>query len=511
MRGNPFSGKSVFILLALFLVSVLVRIPTLNRPLSKHHEFCTAIALRVLQVWDEGGIAKYGFNPAMNYENAADKFINNFASGSGKMMDEQGNYYYVSHPPFAYYLPYLVFKILNIKPDVLPIEIFNLVIHLLCAFGVYLILMNLLPKEAEEKISIAALAGYSAYLFSPGPLWFHSNIYMSDMLVQLFFIYGVFFALKLFTDTTLKWLILFGFTLFLMVYTSWLGVFFGAVAFVTMLIKTQGSRLGVNIAITTVISIAAALLLTAFQYSEIAGWEILYEEWFCRFNFRTGLDSIAQSPVNLLGAAVTIFFNYLTSYLPLLAVILLLFLYYRSKVTELLRLPMIKFFLLIALGPIVLLHIFLSNYSGHDFTTLYAGLAFSVLLGVFLFVPLSLNKYGMAYSNLLTVLVFGVLQYYFINRPGEISQSGEKYSFNKEIGESIKELVSDDEVVFIRKRDPKVQILPEVIFYSGRNIKQFVAEADVEDFLEQTGSSKGVIIGFAGDGTAKVEKRIQLD
>ena len=194
------------VLIFLFLLSVLVRLPTLNRPLSKHHEFCTAVALRVMQVWEQGGISNYGFNPAMNYPNAADKFINNHASGSGKMHDEQGNYYYTSHPPLAYYLPFFIFKATGLKPDVLPLQLLNLFIHLLCGTGVFLILSNLF-SNSEKRLSIPALAGYAAYLFSPATLWFHSNVYMSDMLVQLFFIYGVYAAMIFYFKKNRQWVV----------------------------------------------------------------------------------------------------------------------------------------------------------------------------------------------------------------------------------------------------------------------------------------------------------------
>jgi hypothetical protein len=105
-----FLRKTLPILLVAFLLSVAVRLPQLGRPLSKHHEFCTAVTLRVLQVWWDNGIEKYRYNPVMTYNNEADKFINNFANATGKVVDEEGNFYYVSHPPFAYYFPYIVFK-----------------------------------------------------------------------------------------------------------------------------------------------------------------------------------------------------------------------------------------------------------------------------------------------------------------------------------------------------------------------------------------------------------------
>src|SRR5436189_51957 len=91
----PFIKRTLPVLLAIFLLSVAVRLPQLNRPLSRHHEFCTAIALRVMQIWYDNGIEKYNYNPVMTYSNNADKFINNHANQTGKMVDSNGNFYYV--------------------------------------------------------------------------------------------------------------------------------------------------------------------------------------------------------------------------------------------------------------------------------------------------------------------------------------------------------------------------------------------------------------------------------
>src|SRR5437868_2756280 len=106
-----FLKRTLPLLFGIFLLSVLVRLPQLNRTLSKHHEFCTALSLRIMQIWYDGGVQKFDFNPVMNFDNAADKFINNNANASGKMLDAEGNYYYVSHPPFAYYFPAFFFKL----------------------------------------------------------------------------------------------------------------------------------------------------------------------------------------------------------------------------------------------------------------------------------------------------------------------------------------------------------------------------------------------------------------
>jgi hypothetical protein len=62
-----FIKRTFPLLFGIFLLSVVVRLPMLNRPLSKHHEFCTAISLRIMQIWYDNGIEKYGYNPVMTY------------------------------------------------------------------------------------------------------------------------------------------------------------------------------------------------------------------------------------------------------------------------------------------------------------------------------------------------------------------------------------------------------------------------------------------------------------
>ena len=125
-KSSNLSRTAFLIMLLIFSISVLIRLPSLNRPLSKHHEFVTAISLRVLQIWDKEGGAKYNYVPVMNYGGEANKHINNHASTvEYGVEDAEGNYYYLSHPPLAYMAPYFVFKVLNIKPTVFSLQAFQ--------------------------------------------------------------------------------------------------------------------------------------------------------------------------------------------------------------------------------------------------------------------------------------------------------------------------------------------------------------------------------------------------
>jgi len=310
-----FFGFVMPLLLLAFVISVLVRWPQLNRPLSKHHEFCTAIALRVMQVWNEGGISNFSFNPAMNFPGKETSFINNHASASGRIVDSRGNYYYISHPPLAYYIPFGVFKLLRSEFSVANLQAFHLCINFFSAIIVFFITLVL---TGGQKI-IPAFGTYLIYLFNPATLWFQGNVYMSDMMVQPFFALGVllcvFISLK--KSFNLKLFIVLGFIIFAMVYTTWLGCFFGIVALLLGLIKWPDRKKKWGFILSSTLGGVVALILIFWQYSLINGSEGVLDEWFNRVKVRSGYSSSLGAIFFLKGFfqnAPAIAFNYLVHY-----------------------------------------------------------------------------------------------------------------------------------------------------------------------------------------------------
>src|SRR5437899_2344899 len=87
------------ILTILFLVSVAVRWPFLNRPLGPHDEWLTSTVLRTMEIWQmEGAWRTYSFLPIMTYPGHVNYNIDNQAGVS----DRLGRQYYLSYPPLAY-------------------------------------------------------------------------------------------------------------------------------------------------------------------------------------------------------------------------------------------------------------------------------------------------------------------------------------------------------------------------------------------------------------------------
>ncbi|HWB64860.1 MAG TPA: hypothetical protein VG603_15190, partial [Chitinophagales bacterium] len=408
-------------------MSVLVRIPQLNRPLSRHHEFCTAISLRVMQIWYDNGIANYGYNPVMTYNTPADKFINNNANASGKMIDKEGNYYYVSHPPFAYYLPFAIFKILHIRPDVLPLQIFNLLLNLISALFVYFTVCLLSFNRARSLPYRPAIVAYVVYLFLPVTLWFQGNVYMSDMVVHTLFIIGVYTALKMIIRQKFyspKYIFFYVTCLGLMIYTSWLGLFFAFGVLVYSLLHVRDIK-GFRVLLwSTVIVTLVMLRLMVYQYSQINGAFAYLDEMINRYIIRGSLEGANQGLFHFMFSYLwlikTLLYNYFIHYVVIyIGLLWFVWLAVSRKKLKIIFSENGYRFIWLSVLPVVLLHVIFLNYSVQDFTVLYASLFFSVLIGILYD---KIKKSGSVSTNKIRlglgiVVVLLVLQFEIMNPP----------------------------------------------------------------------------------------------
>lgn len=471
-----FIKRTLPVLLGVFLLSVLIRLPQLGRPLSKHHEDCTATTLRILQIWWDNGIENYGYNPSLTYNNPADKFINNDASASEKMLDKSGNFYYVSHPPFAYYFPFAIFKLLNIRPDVVPLQLLNFGLHFVCALFVYFIVCLLSLHPARNGLYVPALIAFAFYVFSPATLWFQGNVYMADMAVQTPFIIGVYIVLKMIIRQKFyvsKYIFFYVLTLFLMIYTSWLGVFFALGVLVYALLHVRANKNFRVLILLTLLTSVFALRLFTYQYSQIAGTMAYITEMFHRFIEQGSLGVREEGYFNFLWSYVrftkNIVFNYVVNYF-LFYIIIAAFVWLavsRAKLKIVFSENGYRFIWLSVL-PVLLLHTIFLSYSEHDFTVLYASLFLSVLSGILYDKVRNSKAISERNLNILTLsaIAFLIVQFELSNLPGEKNYKGERYATEKELGEKIKETVPKTESVIM-----EIEPTSPVIFYAERNVK----------------------------------------
>ncbi len=479
--------QPLWLLMVLFLVTVLIRQPNLDRPLSKHHEFCTAVALRTLDVWEQEGIAASRGNPIANFPLAADKHINNYASASGQMVDKQGNYYYVSHPPLGYYVPWLFFKLTGQQPDVLPLQFFHMLFHFLCAWLVLLIV-----REYRGATGVAPLLAAVIYLFNPATLWFQSNTYMSDMFVQVFFAATLLAVARGLYRQQTAWVLAAALLAGLATYTSWLGVFVGITLVLVGLVGFRKHAVYRWLLAGSLLMQLAFLGLIAWQYSHIAGWEAYLAELTNRFDQR-GIRALTSPFSAFSGIA----FNYVVNYGPLLLLAPWgLWLMWRRR----------RFAILgISVLPVLLLHLVLPNYSGHDFTVLYAAIFLSLGAAATL---AQFHEIQKPVSLGLLVLTLGVFvgQYYYVNRPREYSWKGDRYDTYQILGRHIHHLAPADAVVFVQGMPPN----PEIIWYAHRNMKPVDSELEAEQFLQQVSHEKGILFLVSSTGEISEIKNLYL-
>lgn len=491
------------ILILIFSISVIIRLCNLNRPLDGHQEWLTSTVLRNQCIWYEEGELKYKFCPIMTYNNKADRNINNQASNH---KDAAGNFYYTSYPPFAYIFPYLIFKSFKLYPDVLPLQIFNLIIHFICCFFIFLIISLLTRKYYINKLNIPAIFGFSLYLFSPETLWYHSNVYMADILVQVFFIIGIYIFLKiiLITDKNknLIYYFLLGLNNFFIIYTEWLGVFFAFSIFLyTILnIKKKKMKAILYVIVTTTI---ASLTLTFWQYSQISTFDAFIKSSLGRYLFRSGLPQKAEGNLHFfnLESWRNILFHYAKGYFPILIIACTLMLMYiavyKKKFTANKNLEKIEaetVVIYLCIVPVILHHVIFFNFTSlHDSSVLKTGVFIAIIIALFYHKIIytfqtdipdknKILKIKILNSIIILMIIASIGIYVLIN-----DNSSDYY---KKIGKKIAKIAKNNETIFINS---KKCIRPQLIFYAHRNMANWENETKAKELLNLNGVNRGII------------------
>jgi hypothetical protein len=497
---NDFYKKTLPLLLLTFLLSVAVRMPNINRPLAHHHEFCTAVTMTILENWWDGGIKNYGFNPVMTWQNNTDKFINNNACTSGKMLDKKGNFYYVSHPPLAYYIPYSIFCIIGQRPTVLGLQIMNLFCHFLSAFFVYLIVGLLCIKRGRSRIFYPAFIAYCVYLFNPATLWFQSNVYMSDMLVMLFFIIMTYITLKMIMREKFnvpKYLFWYAVVLAMMCYTSWLGFIFAAVVMFYSAWKLQFVGGFKSLIFTTILVTLGVLTLIVFQYSRINGIDAYLSEMITRYSIR-GTVPVGRSGffANVGGVLIntkTILLNYIYHYNLIYLWLIGIFFFVMSKrKTNFIFTRNGYRFIILSSFPILIMHIVFLEYSHQDFTVLYASLGLSVIVGVLFHKILFTRRVRPRWINIsiITMCCLMVVEYWIMN--SSLVRQKEETSINYSLLKVASK--NKDLVLFIEKK--KLDVIQT--YYLKRNVMTVQRKEMAISYLRLHHYNEGII---TNDGT----------
>jgi hypothetical protein len=484
--------KVLFCLLTLFLLSVVIRIPNINRSLSDRHEWLTAHTLITFQIWYEKGISNYKYNLIETYPHIQDKNIT-FVSG---ITDKGGDFYYISYPPFALYFPYFIFNLLHIYPDVLPLQIFNLVLHFVCCIFVYLIISLLYDKKLKNGIFAPAIIGTVCYMFIPQNLWYHSNVYFSEIAVQVFWIIEIYIVLYLIKNPFFgkKMVFLLGIVSFLSSYTEWIGVIFSLFAVVVFFIHSKKNPRYFILIKTIFTSVLSALFFTVFQYSQINGFQNFISPFIERFLSLNGYGNstrISFFSISWYREMCNLYWEWYLLFLVLLILYLMILFILKIKSGKIFFNKLEVVLLLIVFGPVILHHLIFPVWTTrHLFSILKSSVGISILFGIIAFKLLCITKKKVFYRYLFLiftslVIVVSLGKYIQMHNP---LKNDSKMEY---LGEQIRKNSHDDELVVVTGNISYIE--PQIVFYARRNIARSEKESDAVSHMSKFGKNKAVI------------------
>lgn len=478
--------RNNIILCFLFALSLLLRTPTLDRPVSKHHEFNIAFFLIPMEIWEKEGIIAHHFFPPYNYGNSNDKFIYSLIAVEEGIKD--GTEYYLSFPGFSYILPYFFMKLFFLKISVLNLQLFNLIIH----FLICLILFKILNSQFEN---LPALFGTSLYIFSPGTMWFHGNAYSFHSLsvfTCLLTVYALILYFQYQGNRTSN-LFYFGISLFFFLYTEWIAIIFIFFLFIFLFFQHKQNDKVKNIMLVSALALSLFFLLLLFQNASFFGVDQYVEYLTNRFSHRSTLVN-RTIPLNI--QLVSVSKHFVSTY----GIWLLLFFFLiakpvRKSINDKSYRPVaiyVTLFFILLLSVLFYHLLFMQFTVEHDYSVLMDGLLISSMIA-FMIARYKLNS-KQYFSLFCLMIIASAIQYYYINPPGEYSLKNDLYASYKNIGTTIKQTSTQDETVFIKGFSSKMdRNNPQIVYYSKRNFLPIDHTEEAYVFLRKQHRFKGRI------------------
>lgn len=481
----------------LFAISIAIRYSNLKSPLTRQQEWQTGHVLSTLSIWEKNGIPNHYFSPVWTFNNPADKISNSL----GGIKDKQGYTYYVSYPPFSFLLPCFAFKITGQDVSVGGIRVFSLLIHFICALLIFLTVYKFCKKSLREDYFIPAYAAFCFYIFATGNLWFHSNFYFADSLVQVFVLGLIYVFLSILQQpeikTTKNIFLLFIIT-FLGIYTEWLALFSAFFILLFFIFKSFQNKIYIKYSLSITAAAVFSLGLTTFQYSCIAGYTILKNYSLLKFSGRSGFNeqtAIDGTSIYNLQSYKVIYSNYLINYYYLGSFALLcgfafFMLYFVNFKTKKVKFEFNPLLILILISLAVVSHqaVFFNFTAIHDVSTLKITLPICLFVGYFFTLVFAYaGEASKKITQVFAILFYAAFIFYSSQEYLRLNSDASDKHFQKLTGDAIAKYAGPDELVFTN-----VGISPVLMWYAQRNLIPSANSKKCAEILDSLNYSKGV-------------------
>jgi hypothetical protein len=280
-------GFKVFlvgVVLATFACTVALRAPYLR--LEDSGGEGVPRTLRHIAIWDAVGLADTHFMMRTTGTAPADRFI----ADVGYLSDGNGHYYYVSFPPLFPLAPYFAFKLIGVEATPLSLRVFNLFLHALGTFAMFLLAKRATSASGERFAWIAGCGAAILYATAPILLWYQSNAYSTASLATPFFILAAYLGVRAVHDESPpRWVLpAFGLSVWAVAYTEWLGVTLAAIALVYGIARRRDRR-SRRMALVAVSVVGVTMLGMVVQYSSIAGLSAFIAGISGKYAIRSGI------------------------------------------------------------------------------------------------------------------------------------------------------------------------------------------------------------------------------
>ena len=470
-------------LAGLIVLALLMRLPRLNEIVSTH-DWLTSHTALVTRVWQMTGLAANHYSLVTNWPNPSDLKIQH---GTGSVLDERGNTYFLSFPPFAFYLSYLFFQILGQGASIFPLRLLMMLLSSLGAWAFARAVQTAWGADGESRAP--ALIAAAVFLLSPASLLYFGAAYFSLILSIPLWMGLLAEAVR---PAPRPWLI--ALASFTICYTDWLG-FLAAIPLTAIWLGRRQWRL-----IAALLTPAAlALAITLVTYAGIAGWPALLESIQTKYLMRAGLAN--DSSIFSIRDGLTyslIFRNYYLGFIPLAIPFAwsgICFVLGRGRPGAKLPSGVWTLFWCLAI-PVALDNLLLLNHTaGNRFAVLKA----APLFGCALAMCLAARAWSNRWLDITCGIVTVALCFY-----GYIRVRFDADKAVPEIARIAQYQVGLERMLFLQRNPTMGMAEPALLLLSERNFHMVESIADAQAKLRKVGRTKGYYFAVLNYNPVKV-------